>query len=120
MLKVQIKTKLIADNNEMASDAIGSFQEEKEILTFQDQDAKITILLKDNILIRETPEAILSYKFSLTTPSRFEVFVKDMQKSGSLELMTEQLSYEENRYEVVYQLVGNEFKHHYIVEWRII
>ena len=43
-----------------------------------------------------------------------------MQKSGSLELMTEQLSYEENRYEVVYQLVGNEFKHHYIVEWRII
>ncbi len=118
MARVQINTRLIAEDQTISFHGKGIYDKKTNTLKFKDKDAKITILLKENILIRETEEVILSYKFMKEEPTRFEIFIKDLNKTGFLEMKTELLSKKESTFEVKYQLDGNQFTHHYFVEWR--
>lgn len=120
MSKIIVRTQLITNNEKMAFEGKGIFDQEQNCLKFMDQNAKITILLTDAILIRETEEAIISYKFSLEGLNRFEIFIKNMNQRGTLSLQTLSLEIKENYFDVIYQLDGNEFTHHYTVDWRII
>lgn len=117
-MRVQIDAVLKADDENVSFSGKGIYDKKKELLTFKDKDAKITIFMKDNILIRETEEAILSYKFNKENKSRFEIFVKELNQTGMLMIETLNLKVEQNLFEVKYQLEGNQFSHHYIVNWR--
>ncbi len=118
--KVLVKTKLITDDNQLGFEGMGIFDQERLILRFRDNEAKVTILLKELILVRETAEAILSYKFNREKRSRFEIVIKDLKKTGTLGLSTKYIEQTKQRFEVKYQLDGNQFSHHYIVTWRNI
>ena len=118
MPRVKVTTKLTNDKEQIDHEQAGLYQENK--LIYQEDNAKITIFLQDKILIRETSEAILSYKFSLSSTSRFEIFLKSLQKTVTLELTTIQIAQTENQFEVIYQITGNNYQHHYVVKWRNI
>ena len=117
MKKVKIKAKLIGEE-EYSYEGIGSYDKKKKALTYQDDFAKITLYLKDKIMVRENEESILSYKFQEGKESRFEVYSKELKKTGVLTLITKEIKIEEGLFQVIYQLEGNSFFHHYIVNWR--
>ena len=63
---------------------------------------------------------ILSYKFKENTKSNFEVFLKDTKQAGFVPMETFAIKKDNHYYEVTYQIEGNNFKHHYQVEWQEI
>ena len=63
-MKVLVHTKLKNGDQEITFDLKGIYQEEEDRLVFKEnKNTKITLFLKEKILLRETEEAILIYKF---------------------------------------------------------
>ena len=117
-VRVEIHTKLTNENQNLVFDLKGIYDEEAKRLVFKENEkTKITIFLKEKILLRETVEAILSYKFGKKN-SRFEVYLKDLRKTGTIGLETKKIVVKENFFEVCYRIEGNSFDHCYQVEWR--
>ena len=117
-LKVLVHTKLKNGDQEITFDLKGIYQEEEDRLVFKEnKNTKITLFLKEKILLQETEEAILSYKFGKKN-SRFEVYLKDLKKTGVIGLETKKITVKDHCFEVCYQIEGNGFDHFYQVEWR--
>ena len=117
-LKVLVHTKLKNGDQEITFDLKGIYQEEEDRLVFKEnKNTKITLFLKEKIFLRETEEAILSYKFGKKN-SRFEVYLKDLKKTGVIGLETKKITVKDHCFEVCYQIEGNGFDHFYQVEWR--
>ncbi len=120
MKKVQIKATLEADHEKFIFAGEGQFDLNTHKLQYQDKEAILTYFLKDNILLRETSDAILSYKFSINHSSHFEIYVKELKKTAHMQMKTEKIEINTHKIEIIYQLEGNDFSHHYTLEWRVI
>ena len=117
MKEIKIKAKLIGEE-EYSYEGIGFYDKEKKIIQYQDNFAHLTLYLKDDILLRETEESILSYKFRLKEASCFQIYIKEYKKIGNLKLLTKKLEKQKNYFSVIYQLEGNDFDHQYEIDWR--
>lgn len=120
MTDILIKSKIKNQDEEVTFEGRGIFDKKKNLIQYQDDHALLTIFLKENIMLRETTDAILSYKFKEKEKTSFEVFLKDLKQRGFVPLETFSIVKEKNSFEVVYQIDGNDFKHEFKVEWEVI
>ena len=117
---VLIKSKIKNDNEEIFYEGKGKIDSNKNLLQYHDKNALLTIFFNDNIMLRETEDSILSYKFVKNEKTNFEVYLKDLKQTGLVPMKTFTITKKVNFYEVVYQIEGNDFKHTYNVEWRYL
>ena len=118
--EILIKSKIKNQDEEIVFEGKGVWNLENNSIQYQDKLALLTIFLEDNIMLRETEDSILSYKFKENTKSNFEVFLKDTKQTGFVPMETFAIKKDNHYYEVTYQIEGNNFKHHYQVEWQEI
>ena len=52
--------------------------------------------------------------------TNFEVFLKDLKQTGFVPMKTFKINKDRESFEVIYQIEGNDFKHEFKVEWRIL
>ena len=52
--------------------------------------------------------------------TNFEVFLKDLKQTGFVPMQTFNINKDNTNYEVIYQIEGNDFKHEFKVEWRVL
>ena len=105
MKDVLIKSKIKNKDEELPFEGKGTLDNEKNLIQYQDDKAVLTIFLDDNIMLRETEDTILSYKFVENEKTNFEVFLKDLKQTGFVP---------------IYEIEGNDFKHEFKVEWRTL
>ena len=120
MKDVYIKEKIKNKDEELPFEGKGTIDEKKNLIQYQDNKAVLTILLDDNIMLRETEDTILSYKFVENEKNNFEVFLKDLKQTGFVPMQTFNINKDNTTYEVIYQIDGNDFKHEFKVEWRVL
>lgn len=120
MKDVFIKAKIKNEDEELPFEGKGTFDEKKNLIQYQDNKAVLTIFLDDNIMLRETEDTILSYKFVENEKTNFEVFLKDLKQTGFVPMKTFNIKKDNTTYEVIYQIEGNDFKHEFKVEWRAL
>lgn len=120
MKDVFIKAKIKNKDEELPFEGKGTFDEKKNLIQYQDNKAVLTIFLDDNIMLRETEDTILSYKFVENKKTNFEVFLKDLKQTGFVPMKTFNINKDNTTYEVIYQIDGNDFKHEFKVEWRVL
>ena len=120
MKDVFIKAKLKNKDEELSYEGKGTLDDEKNLIQYQDNKAVLTIFLNDNIMLRETEDTILSYKFVENEKTNFEVFLKDLKQTGFVPMKTLNINKDNTSYEVIYQIEGNDFKHEFKVEWRVL
>ena len=63
MKDVFIKAKIKNKDEELSYEGKGTFDKNKNLIQYQDDKALLTIFLDDNIMLIETYDTILSYKF---------------------------------------------------------
>lgn len=119
-MEVLIKAKIDNEEEETLFEGKGTFDQKKNTIRYKDNYATLTIFLNDNIMLRETKDSILSYKFKENEKTNFEVYLKDLKQTGAIKMKTEKIEKGKNRYQVIYQIEGNDFKHTYNVEWRLL
>ena len=120
MKDVLIKSKIKTKDEELPFEGKGTFDYEKNLIQYQDNKAVLTIFLDDNIMLRETEDTILSYKFVENEKTNFEVFLKDLKQTGFVPMKTFKINKDRESFEVIYEIEGNDFKHVFKVEWRIL
>ena len=49
-----------------------------------------------------------------------EVFLKDLKQTGFVPMKTFKINKDRESFEVIYEIEGNDFKHVFKVEWRIL
>ena len=52
--------------------------------------------------------------------TNFEVFLKDLKQTGFVPMKTFKINKDRESFEVIYEIEGNDFKHEFKVEWRIL
>ena len=104
MKDVFIKAKIKNKDEELPFEGKGTFDEKKNLIQYQDNKAVLTIFLDDNIMLRETEDTILSYKFVENEKTNFEVFLKDLKQTGKV--IKKQVK--------DYQIIVNYTEHEYI------
>ncbi len=117
MKEVKVIAKLIANNEEFIYEGKASLDKKNQIIQYEDEHALLTIYLKEKILLRETNEAILSYKFLENTNNSFEIYLKETKQSGAVSMKTKQIKEGINSFLVIYRIDGNDFDHEYNIEW---
>lgn len=120
MKNVFIKAKIKTKDEELSFEGKGIFNENKNLIKYQDNKAVLSIFLDEDIMLRETDDIILSYKFIENEKTNFEVFLKDLKQSGFVPMKTFNINKDKTTYEVIYQIEGNDFKHEFKVEWRLL
>ena len=120
MKDIFIKAKIKNKDEELFYEGKGILDDEKNLIQYQDDKAVLTIFLDDNIMLRETEDTILSYKFVENEKTNFEVFLKDLKQTGFVPMQTFNINKDNTTYEVIYQIEGNDFKHEFKVEWRVL
>ena len=125
MKDVFIKSKIKNKDEELPFEGKGTLDNEKNLIQYQDDKAVLTIFLDDNIMLRETEDTILSYKFVENEKTNFEVFLKDLKQTGFVPtgfvpMKTFKINKDRESFEVIYEIEGNDFKHEFKVEWRIL
>ncbi len=120
MKKVLIKAKIISKDDCQIYEGEGKYDPKKKIIKYQDQNALVTLFINDDILLRETAEIILSYKYKENSENDFEIYLKDTKRCGYVKLKTYQIKRNDNKYEVEYNIDGNNYNHIYQIEWRIL
>ena len=118
MKDVLIKSKIKNKDEELPFEGKGTLDNEKNLIQYQDDKALLTIFLDDNIMLRETEDTILSYKFVENEKTNFEVFLKDLKQTGFVPMKTFKINKDRDSFEVIYEIDGNDFKHEFKVEWR--
>lgn len=118
MKDVFIKAKIKNKDEELPFEGKGTLDNEKNLIQYQDDKALLTIFLDDNIMLRETEDTILSYKFVENEKTNFEVFLKDLKQTGFVPMKTFKINKDRESFEVIYEIEGNDFKHEFKVEWR--
>ena len=98
----------------------GKIDNQKRILQYKDEKALLTIYIDEDIMLRETEDTILSYKFKEKQKTSFEVYLKDLNQTGHVKMTTYSINKTNNSYNVIYEIDGNDYKHEFKVEWRII
>ena len=107
MKEIKVIAKLIANNEVFTYEGKANFDKKNQVIQYQDEHALLTIYLKEKILLRETEEAILRYKFLENTSNSFEIYLKE----------TKQIKEGVNSFLVIYRIDGNDFDHEYSIEW---
>ncbi len=122
MKEVFIKAKIKNEDSIIPFEGKGVYDLSKSMIQYQDKDtnAVLTIFLNDNIMLRETEDTILSYKFVENAKTNFEVFLKDLKQTGYVPLTTRKIAKTNTNYQVTYNIEGNDFDHTYEIEWRIL
>ena len=120
MKDILIKSKIKNKDEELPFEGKGTLDNEKNLIQYQDDKALLTIFLDDNIMLRETEDTILSYKFVENEKTNFEVFLKDLKQTGFVPMKTFKINKDRESFEVIYEIEGNDFKHEFKVEWRIL
>ena len=120
MKDVFIKAKIKNKDEELTFEGKGTLDNEKNLIQYQDDKALLTIFLDDNIMLRETEDTILSYKFVENEKTNFEVFLKDLQQTDFVPMEAFTIHKDRESFEVIYEIEGNDFKHVFKVEWRIL
>lgn len=117
MKEIKVIAKLIANNEVFTYEGKANFDKKNKVIQYQDEHALLTIYLKEKILLRETEEAILSYKFLENTTNSFEIYLKETNQSATVLMKTKQIKEEVNSFLVIYRIDGNDFDHEYSIEW---
>lgn len=120
MEKVRVKATITFEGKSTIFEGEGNYDQKKGMIEYRDQEDTITFLLKEQILVKETKETILSSKFKVNALSNFEIYAKRIKRSGILPLQTKKLDIQENEVTIVYQIEGNMEDHHYHLEWRML
>ncbi len=120
MKDILIKSKIKNKDEELPFEGKGTLDNEKNLIQYQDDKALLTIFLDDNIMLRETEDTILSYKFVENEKTNFEVFLKDLKQTGFVPMKTFKINKDRESFEVIYEIEGNDFKHVFKMEWRIL
>lgn len=120
MKDVFIKAKIKNKDEELPFEGKGTYDEDKNLIQYQDDKAILSIFLDDDIMLRETEDTILSYKFIENEKTKFEVFLKDLKQTGYVPMQTFNIKKDRESYDVIYRIDGNDFKHEFKVEWRLL
>ena len=119
MEEVKVIAKLRTNDDVLTFEGKDDFDRKKQIIQYQDEHALLTIYLKDKILLRETEDAILSYKFLENVDNSFEIYLKDTKQCGTVGMRTKQIKEGVNSFLVIYRIDGNDFDHEYSIEWEV-
>lgn len=117
MEEVKVIAKLRTNDDVLTFEGKADFDRKKQVIQYQDEHALLTIYLKDKILLRETEDAILSYKFLENVDNSFEIYLKDTKQCGTVGMKTKQIKEGVNFFLVIYRIDGNDFDHEYSIEW---
>lgn len=119
-MEVLVKAKIDNEEEETLFEGKGTFDQKNNVLRYTDNFATLSIFVNEDIMLRETKDSLLSYKFKEKEKTNFEVLLKDLNQQGYVKMETYKIEKQKNSYKVVYQIEGNDFKHTYYVEWRIL
>lgn len=120
MKDIFIKAKIKNKDEELFYEGKGILDDEKNLIQYQDKKAVLTIFLNDDIMLRETEDSILSYKFIENNKTNFEVFLKNLKQTGYVPMQTFNINKSKESYYVTYRIEGNDFNHEFKVEWRLL
>ena len=119
MEEVKVIAKLRTNDDVLTFEGKADFDRKKQVIQYQDEHALLTIYLKDKILLRETEDAILSYKFLENVDNSFEIYLKDTKQCGTVGMKTKQIKEGVNSFLVIYRIDGNDFDHEYSIGWEV-
>ena len=106
MKKIKIKTSIISDNTKIKKNLIGNI--ESGIISYEDtNNSYIYLDINRDELIRENEEIILKYLFKEKEKTIGIIFIKNMKKELEIELLTNKIEKNKNKYFVSYSIDQN-------------
>ena len=117
MGKINLKTKLISDEDNLSIEVSGIKTNNK--IVYKENNITVAILILNNRI--EMNRTCNEYKINLVfeknkkSISTYQVF--GMPKTFDLETTTKKLNIEDKKLEIDYELEGNNFK--YLLEWEV-
>lgn len=109
-MKIKIKVKIKNNEQNLKNIYTAIYQKDKEIIKYQELDkTKVTLNIKDNILIRENNFMYMKYIFLNNNISIGDILLKDINKSVKVNIKTKKIIKNSNKFLVKYELLdGNE------------
>jgi len=120
MEKRKVKVTIISEETKQEYTTIGNYDEEKEILTYQEKQDIVTdvvLYLKENILIRNNKDLNMKYLFLLNKETTNTIYLKELDKNIDIKIKITKYNYDNNNLEIEYILIDSGDKLNYKIKY---
>jgi len=120
MKKRKLTITLITNEIQEEYNLLGEYDEEKEVLIYNESKELITEVkldLKERVLERKNKDYYLKYKFIENEETENEIELKDLNQSIFLKIKTDRFEIIENKLEIIYTILDSNEKVKYIVKF---
>lgn len=120
MKKRKLKITIIANNSKEEYNVLGIYDIENRRLEYQETKNLITHVildLKNKILVRENKDYYLEYQLLESKITENKIDIKEFNQSMTIKIITEKFMIENNKVEIIYNILDSEEKVEYTVEF---
>ena len=120
MKKIKLNIILITNQQQQEYNVLGEYQKENNLIKYKESDKLLTevkIDLKNKLLIRENKDYYLEYKFIENQLTENKIKLKELDQSLYLNIKTEKLEINDNKFEVIYTIIDSDEKVTYIIKF---
>lgn len=112
---MNIETKLISDGNTFNNSITGELKD--DILKFTENGIKVEFDLKNNTLSRSSSAFDMTYKFILNKETTNTIYIKDIDKTVDIKIITLDLTIGDKIIDIKYKLVDDDNEIRYIINY---
>lgn len=120
MEKRKVKITIISEESKQEYTTIGSYDKEKEILTYQEKQDIVTdveVNIKEKMLIRDNKDLNMKYLFALNKETTNKIYLKELDKNLDIKIKTTKYNYDNKKIEIEYILIDSGDIVNYQVEY---
>ncbi len=120
MKKRKLHITLVSNRKKHEYNLLGEYDVENKIIFYEESKellTKVTLDLKNHILIRDNKDYYLCYHFLEHQETENELTIKSLNQKIFLKIQTEKYFVSDQKIEIIYTILDSEEKIKYIVEF---